>query len=328
MNRRRSRNRVPSLDGLACYNFVLNKFKVTRLLAVAFSYRKTVSAVLLVFVVMANVLLPAPPANASHKESRGTTTVDSRELDRRGGPWYRGEGGKTGDDGYWYTYRSDSRAYWNFGDLRGVFRAELHYPHRDAHKWNTCNWLGLNCVPRPPTASPRIQIQQRNSNGSWVTIRDFRSSVLDSNRKYKTGWWGWNNVELDGEVRVRIRKRFSDDKYRLAADKFRFIWKAYHSDDIETAVSACKESIATLYDTGRWSASGLASLNPVTGLIAWAAEGLLRDVIGDNKDSLVADCSRRFRENQSLWLGPFPLKAGFFLSANHNGRSARGVVYT
>ena len=70
MSRTPSRNRVTSLDALACYDFVPGKFKVTRLVAVAFSHRKTISALLLVLVVVTSVFVAALRQTRATKKVR------------------------------------------------------------------------------------------------------------------------------------------------------------------------------------------------------------------------------------------------------------------
>lgn len=198
------------------------------------------------FCVLAAGLATAAPAHAEHEESvKETLKRDSDQLSRSG-TWFRGERGETGDNGFYYTYWPDSYARWDFGNLRGVFRAELFYPGQSAVKWDTCSVpiLRRGCKPRPPTASPRIRILQRDDNGREQIIYDRTDSIIkieDGKRKRKNGWYGWrNNVELNGHIIVEISKRYSDSKHRLAADSFRFIWRDLHPLDKVVAIQACK----------------------------------------------------------------------------------------
>lgn len=257
----------------------------------------------------------------------------------RTGRWYKGERGGTkifenlNNNDFWYTYDSTSHAYWHFGDMRGRYKAEVYYPSQNAVKAGTCSFwiLKKNCKARPPSASPQIKIWECNRKdyicSTVFTGRDrIRNSKNDNKRK--EGWWGWNNITLDGYIIVEISKRYSDDEYRLAAGSFRFLWEQFHQDDVDTAIKSCEKSIETLYELGRWGSTGLASLNPVTGVLAWVGEIALNDIDEANKQSLISDCGRQFRNNEWLWLGPVPLTVDFFLSSNRNADgSLKGITY-
>ena len=110
-------------------------------------------------------------------------------------------------------------------------------------KPGSCDWLNRYCQGRNATASPRFRIQiWDDDNRQWQTVRDYRTSIRKTSGDYKTGWWGWNDVVLDGRVRVEIRKRYNDDRYRLAADAFRFLWRDLTPSDREIAIALCKAS--------------------------------------------------------------------------------------
>ena len=204
--------------------------------------RKRLAAVLLVLCVLAaGLVASSPTASADHIESKeqGDISRDSDTLHREGGTWYRGQRGGTGSNGFYYTYDHKSYANWHFGELRGLYRAELYYPGQDAIQKGSCKLLGWNCTSRPPTASPRIRILQDDGNGFEV-IYDWKTSIRDNNGKRKEGWWGWNNVELNGYIIVQIRKRYQDDKYRLAADSFRLKHRGLFEKDRRVAIEFCK----------------------------------------------------------------------------------------
>ena len=197
--------------------------------------------VLTVAVLSGGLAVDPTPAAADHIESvSNDVKKDSHQLRRYGGSWYRGEGGGTGSNGFYYTYDNSSYGYWYFGNLRGVYRAELFYPDRDAVKWDSCDWRNRNCRMRPPTASPRFLIQQKNTSGRWSTIYDLKDKIY-ANGEYKTGWKGWDSrIELDGSIRVKVQKRYGDDKYRLAADSFQFKWRDLLPEDKKIAISLCQ----------------------------------------------------------------------------------------
>ncbi|MXY09197.1 MAG: CHAP domain-containing protein [Acidimicrobiaceae bacterium] len=195
-------------------------------------YSKITPVKLIAALILAAVLAGTAIANASHASSAlQVTTRGSDELQRYGGEWIKGERGNTGSDGFWYTYESSSYGYWYFGSLHGIFRASYYLPGRDAIRSGSCFlWW---CDAAPPTASPQFHIQQQNDDDSWETIRHLRANVRDANNKYKTGWWYWNDIQLDGNIRVRLSKRFADDKYRLAVDSFSFRWTGELPKDTE-----------------------------------------------------------------------------------------------
>lgn len=188
---------------------------------------RILSILVVAAVLSAGMAVVTTQASADHIESfdQGDIEKDADDLKRYGGPWYRGNGGGTGLSGFYYTYKKTSRAYWYFGNLRGVYRAETFYPGRGAYK-GTCHWWDNSrgkCRYRPPTASPRFEIQRKNDNGLWQTVRTLDDSILDSEGNYKEGWWGWNGIQLEGNIRVKITKKSGD---RLAAARFRFEWQA------------------------------------------------------------------------------------------------------
>ena len=213
-----------------------------RLVRVLFSRSRVVSVLLAVAVFAVGMVVAADPVSADHVESReqGDITGDDDELRTYGGHWYKGEGGDTGRDGFWYTYDPDSYAYWYFGDLRGVYIAENFFPGRDATKNNSCGILNTSCQARPPTASPHYRVWERDDDGNWSTIYDWRTGIRDSDGDYKTGWWGWNDVKLDGYIVVEVRKRYDDNDFRLAADRFRFRWSDLLPDDRNLAIAFCR----------------------------------------------------------------------------------------
>ena len=186
---------------------------------------------LLVTAVMATGLaVAASPARADHIESiNRDVTRDDDDL-RRYGTWHKGSGGGSGWSGwrnsFWYTTRTTSYAYWYFGELRGVYRAEIFYPTRAAR-------------PRP-TASPKFEIQQQDARTErWHTVRTVRDRIRE-NGNYKTKWKGVNNVVLDGKIRVKISKRYGDNRYILAADQFRFKWRDLIEEDKKIAIQLCQ----------------------------------------------------------------------------------------
>ena len=110
-------------------------------------------------------------------------------------------------------------------------------------KKNSCGTFNRNCRYRPHTASPRYKILQWDADaGKWTVIRDIKSERTDANGNYKTEWnrEGGNNIDLDGYIAVVVRKKYSDDKYRLTADSFRFRWQGLILEDREIAIEFCK----------------------------------------------------------------------------------------
>lgn len=190
-------------------------------------------------------MLIAVSANRTDRAAANTDaneiTRDSDALRRYGGPWYKGERGNSGPDGFWYTYDPDAYADWHFGDLEGEFRAEVHYPSSAAVEAGTCGSDDRGCRRRPPTASPHYYVWQRDSNGEWDIIYDWKTSILDSDGERKEGWWGWNNVRLNGYIVARIFKRYDDTTYRLAADSFRFIRRQSPRETAEDAVPSLSD---------------------------------------------------------------------------------------
>lgn len=203
---------------------------------------RTLCVLLAAVMLSVSMAVVAPPAGADHVESfnQGDITRDSDVLKRYGGTWYKGGLGGTGSNGFSYTYRNSSYAYWHFGDLRGTYRAEAFHPYRDAAQDGTCGLLDSSCRRRPPTASPHYKIWQMDAQGNWEIVRDWKSRIRDANGDYKEGWWGINDVELNGYIVVEVRKRYSDNKYRLAADAFKLEWRGLIPEDREIAVTFCK----------------------------------------------------------------------------------------
>ena len=97
------------------------------------------------------------------------------------------------------------------------------------------------CRLRPPTASPHYRILQwDNDTSEYKLVRELRGNIRDSSGTYREGWWGWNDIALDGDIRVEVRKRYSDDQYRLAADSFRLKWKELLPEDRRIAIALCQ----------------------------------------------------------------------------------------
>ena len=275
------------------------------------------------FVVL--LLLPLPevvPSVSSPPEAQADHLVGSvkkefttrRGYDGRSSSWRKGSGGGTGPNGFYYasarSNRADRRTYaiWYMGSIRGEYKLLVYVPKAGASP--------------EATASVRYRVQVKSSSGSWRTVQRYRL-----NQSTSKNWRIFNTpVTLNGEVRILVRD-YEAHSGTIGIDSIELKRHAYHSDDIETAISACEESIVTLYTAGRWSAAGLAQLNLYTGIAVWFLEFALRGVIKDNESTLRSDCSRRFRESQILWMGPIPLRHWMFLSSNHNqDGSAKGAV--
>ena len=182
--------------------------------------------------VMATVLSTAPTVAHAHGD-HGAHDIkrDAKHLVRYG-TWWQGEGGGTGSDGFWYTYSRSSRAYWYFGNLRGVFKASYYYPGSNASKNGTCGLFDSRCLRRAPTASPKIEIQEQNYSGKWVTVH----TLVDTYKSSRRGKWvSWINLDLNAPIRARISKRDNDNSSRLAADSFKFQWQDNRTIELQEA---------------------------------------------------------------------------------------------
>ena len=276
--------------------------------------RKLLTVVLILTIAAAQILATPMAAGAHH--DRGDVRVEPARLYKYNDThsWLRGKGGGTGSNGFNYVNAASDHssrrhyAIWWMGNIRGEYRLRVFVPRTGAQP--------------AATARVRYRVQELRDHG-WTTVRSFVLTQSTSRgwRRFRTP------IALNGPVRVLVRD-YEAAGGTIAVDTVELQHYRYHSEDVETAVRACRESIGNLYDAGRWASSGLASLNPVTGAIAWASEGLLRDVIADNRDSLVGDCGRQLRYDKAIWLGPFPIRIGFFLSNGHKSNGgAKGVIY-
>ena len=283
------------------------------------THRRTFASVIVLLAVISSVLAvgigvtnPAP-AYADHTRHSVKKEPASRYAYGQSHSWKKGTGGRTGSNGFYYAQsrtRADRQNYaiWWMGDLRGQYKLRVHVPRTGANP--------------SATASVKYRIQEKTPSGNWRTVKSYRL-----NQATKKGWRRFTTpVTLNGRIRILVRD-YEASGGRIAIDSTELQHYLYHPDDIERAVSACQKSITNLYRTGRWASSGVASLNPITGAIAWAIEGLFSDLIEDNESSLRYECTF-FRRGGTVWLGPIPLKAGSFLSPDHtsDGR-AKGVVY-
>ena len=161
---------------------------------------------------------------------------------------YWGEGGGTGGNGFYYSTSSDAYSYWYFGSLRGTYRAKFFYVGhdaigRDSTRSDGCGLLNRHCSPRNPTANSRYEIQQQNEQGEWEVVYRFNNNLRDSNGALKEGWRWRGGVELDGNIRVKVYKRYDNNWSRLAVDSFRLEWRDLLPIDKFTAITACKVDV-------------------------------------------------------------------------------------
>ena len=201
-------------------------------------FPKRATAAIVAVVVLIAVFVPATPVAADHA-GRGIDEIKvepARRYNNRGSwDWYRGSGGGTGSDGFYYTWswdnssNTDTYAIWNVVTwpkaLRGQYKLKVFVPRNGAR-------------PEATATRVRYRVQEKQSGGSWRTIKTYALNQQTSKgmRVFR------NPVTVNGEVRILVRDNESEGG-RIAIDSITFVRHSHHREDIEIAIAACKQDV-------------------------------------------------------------------------------------